>query len=665
MINRSAIFGLNCYVAGMCALYIAFFFDLPNPWWALLTVFFTSQPGHEGGIWAKAIFRLSGTIIGLAFVFITLPNLVNEPEALIACLAIWLGICLMLSLLDRTPRSYMPMLAGYTALLIGAPLLDSPGNVFDVAIDRTEEILIGVFCASAVHAFVFPRHLRDIILDKVRACEAEASAWGLSTLNVSPQSRIGRLKYANAITDLTIALSTLPYEPSRTRDQTLIVQALIGKLASILPIIDAINDRVALLERSNSITPELRDVISKLESWLSEKNASDQGLKAIVDTCDGLLPHANQLSWTQLNQCGLVSRVKSLALIWQDCRVLTSGLEEPGLHRSKQLDTLLKGSHGYRLHVDPMLAMWSGAAAALSVILTGYFCISIQWDPGTFCIAIAAVMSSLFSTFDDPTPVLKKSLLWMIVAIPIGFIYVFGVLPEVDDFLGLCVVLSPLIFLSGYWMATPKTALQGLMIAIISTSVIGLQSHYVGNFESFWNISIASVIGDLAALATIQSVRIIAAQTVVKRVLRRGWMDLADLAEHGARGDQAFSLLMLDRVGMLVSRLPSDSFVALNGLRDLRLGANLAELGAAFNNTERQEKGVLDVFLRHLSVLLRKRVRGKSSRTEEITLDDEFEALRRASDHIADANLRIQAITALTGIRNELLLLPASFKSLS
>jgi uncharacterized membrane protein YccC len=34
-------------------------------------------------------------------------------------LACWVGLCLYVSLLDRTPRSYVFMLAGYTAGLIG------------------------------------------------------------------------------------------------------------------------------------------------------------------------------------------------------------------------------------------------------------------------------------------------------------------------------------------------------------------------------------------------------------------------------------------------------------------------------------------------------------------------------------------------------------------
>ena len=50
---RGIVFSVNCYVAAMLALAIAFGFDLPNPWWAVLTVYITSQPlaAAAGAVW--------------------------------------------------------------------------------------------------------------------------------------------------------------------------------------------------------------------------------------------------------------------------------------------------------------------------------------------------------------------------------------------------------------------------------------------------------------------------------------------------------------------------------------------------------------------------------------------------------------------------------------
>ncbi|MBL7405882.1 FUSC family protein, partial [Escherichia coli] len=71
-----------------------------------------------------------------------------EPILLSLAVALWVALCLYVSLLDRTPASYLPMLAGYTAALIGFPAVDDPGAIFDTAVARAEEISLGIVCAS-------------------------------------------------------------------------------------------------------------------------------------------------------------------------------------------------------------------------------------------------------------------------------------------------------------------------------------------------------------------------------------------------------------------------------------------------------------------------------------------------------------------------------------
>jgi predicted membrane metal-binding protein len=63
---------------------------------------------------------------------ILIPNLVNAPEVLTVALALWVGLCLYFSLLDRTPSSYVLMLAGYTAAFVGFPAVADPGTIFDI-----------------------------------------------------------------------------------------------------------------------------------------------------------------------------------------------------------------------------------------------------------------------------------------------------------------------------------------------------------------------------------------------------------------------------------------------------------------------------------------------------------------------------------------------------
>jgi hypothetical protein len=123
---RPIIFSVNCWLATILALFIAFSLDLKSPAWAMTTVYPTSQP-LSGVMRAKAVYRAIGTCIGGVAMVAIVPNLVNAPELTTLAIILWVALCVFVSLLDRTPRSYMFVLAGYTAALIGFPSVLAPG----------------------------------------------------------------------------------------------------------------------------------------------------------------------------------------------------------------------------------------------------------------------------------------------------------------------------------------------------------------------------------------------------------------------------------------------------------------------------------------------------------------------------------------------------------
>src|SRR5579859_8246978 len=126
---------LNTCFAALLALYIAFALELPRPYWAMMTVFITISPS-AGAVRSKAVYRIIGTLIGATVTVVLVPNLDNEPLLLSLALALWVGGCLTISLLDRTPRSYGLLLAGYTVALTGFPAVSQPGAMFDIAVAR-------------------------------------------------------------------------------------------------------------------------------------------------------------------------------------------------------------------------------------------------------------------------------------------------------------------------------------------------------------------------------------------------------------------------------------------------------------------------------------------------------------------------------------------------
>ena len=142
------LFSAKTFLAATIALWIALEFDLPRPYWALATVYILAQP-LAGAVTSKALGApRAGTIAGAAVAVLLVPNLVAAPELLCLGLAIWIGLCLFLSRLDRSPRSYGFMLAGYTAAIVGFPSVNAPEAIFDTAVSRVEEIVVGIICTA-------------------------------------------------------------------------------------------------------------------------------------------------------------------------------------------------------------------------------------------------------------------------------------------------------------------------------------------------------------------------------------------------------------------------------------------------------------------------------------------------------------------------------------
>src|ERR1700744_2159416 len=162
---RDWLFSVKTFAAAMIALYIGLALELPRPYWAMATVYIVSNP-FVGATRSKAIYRVLGTALGASAAILLVPPFVESPYIFSVVVALWTGTLLYLAISDRTARSYVFMLAGYTMPLIALPAVFSPTNVFALAITRTEEILLGIVCASVVGGVVLPNRLAPTIIER-------------------------------------------------------------------------------------------------------------------------------------------------------------------------------------------------------------------------------------------------------------------------------------------------------------------------------------------------------------------------------------------------------------------------------------------------------------------------------------------------------------------
>src|SRR5215813_14897226 len=266
---RPIIFSVNCWIATILALFIAFSLDLKSPAWAMTTIYLTSHP-LSGVMRAKAFYRVIGTLIGGVAMVAIVPNLVNAPELTTLAIILWVALCVFVSLLDRTPRSYMFVLSGYTAALIGFPSVLAPGTVFETAVSRVEEITLGVVCAAIVHSLFFPKSAFSAFEQKLKGTVGDTRRWladGL-TQQAGPEADRERRRIAADITELYLLGTSLRFDTSPHRLDIAIIRAFDRRIVTLLPLVSAIEDLLTLLRRIGPLDIELTRLLDDVQYWM-------------------------------------------------------------------------------------------------------------------------------------------------------------------------------------------------------------------------------------------------------------------------------------------------------------------------------------------------------------------------------------------------------------
>src|SRR6204780_927681 len=172
---RTLAFVLANTVAVLAALYLSFASNLERPYWSMFTVFVVAKPIAGAGR-SKAVFRIIGTLIGAGLSLLMIPPLVQAPVLLCTATSLWIAVCVYLALLDRRPRSYAFLLAGYTTTIVALAVVNAPETIFDTSIARVEEISLGLVCAAVAHSVIFPQSILDELLERadraLRKCAA-------------------------------------------------------------------------------------------------------------------------------------------------------------------------------------------------------------------------------------------------------------------------------------------------------------------------------------------------------------------------------------------------------------------------------------------------------------------------------------------------------------
>src|ERR1700719_4012382 len=149
------LFGLRLWASVYLALYVAFWLELDNAFWAGTSGAIDCQT-QLGASVREGWFSMIGTVIGAVAIVVLTACFPQDRVPFLVGLALWGAGCALTATLLRNFAAYAAALAGYTAAIIASDQLGATGGVngdaFMLAITRASEICIGIVCAGIVLA---------------------------------------------------------------------------------------------------------------------------------------------------------------------------------------------------------------------------------------------------------------------------------------------------------------------------------------------------------------------------------------------------------------------------------------------------------------------------------------------------------------------------------
>jgi uncharacterized membrane protein YccC len=536
------LFGLRLWASVCLALYVAFWLELDDAFWAGTSAAIVCQP-HLGASLRKGWFRMIGTLVGAVAIVILTACFPQDRAAFMVGLALWGAACALFATVLRNFAAYAAALAGYTAAIIASDQLGATGgpngDAFMLAITRVSEIWIGIVCAGVVLAGTDFGGARRRLAAVFAAVSAEiVDGFG----------------------------STLTQAGSTPADaQQPVRRELMRKVIALDPVVDeAVGESSTLRYHSPVLQGALEGLLAALRAWrivgvrltqLPDRVAREQA-DAVLRNIPQQLRSAARLGgpapWmadpeSMRGLCGAGARTliampagtPSLRLLTdQTARVLT------GLMRALDALALLTGKadpsdagRRARLHVADWWPAFVNAGRAFVMIgAAELFWIVTAWPNGAFAITFTAIVVTLLAPRADAAYALA---LGFSVGVGLGTvgaaIIAFAALPTVETFLGFSIMIGLYLIPVGAGVAQPwQTAIFiGMTYNFIPLLAPANQMTY--DTVQFYNSALAIAAGSVAGALSFRLLPPLSPAFRTRRLLALTLSDLRRLAADPAR----------------------------------------------------------------------------------------------------------------------------------
>ena len=498
------LFGLRLWASVCLALYVAFWLELDNAFWAGTSAAIVCQP-QLGASMRKAWFRMVGTTVGALMIVLLNACFPQDRIAFLTLLALWFAVCAFAATLLRNFASYAAALAGYTAAIIAADTLGATGGpdgqVFMLAVTRASEICIGIACAGIVLAGTdFGGSQRQLAaLFAGLAAEITGQFVGMLAPAGSerPDTRAQRRELTRGVIALDPAVDRAIGESSQLRYHSPALQMAVEGLFTALDgwravaaHLSRLPDDTARLEAETILHGLPRPLRSAAEPGAPMRWMADPvGLRGLCG--DGrrkllVLPVGNPSQRLLADQtakllAGIGRALDGLALLVDDGRPL-------------------RVDRRFRLSVPDWLpGLVNAGRAFVTIGAIELFWVVTTWPNGASAIVFSAVVVLLLSPKGDQSYVGAMAFaVGVALGVPAAAIVKFAVLPGFSTFPAFCVALALCLIPVGFVMAQSR---QPLVLAVVTAMGFNLvpllapTNHMSYDTAAFYNSALAIVVG--------------------------------------------------------------------------------------------------------------------------------------------------------------------------
>jgi uncharacterized membrane protein YccC len=444
------IFGLRLSASVCLALYIAFWLQLDNAYWAGASAAAVSQP-ILGASLRKGWFRMIGTLAGATFIVVLTACFVQNRTAFLIGLALWGGACALIATLLRNFASYAAALAGFTAVIVASDELGTTGgatgSAFMFAVTRAGEICIGIACAGVILAATDLGGARRRLGTVLAALTWQITSQFVATLTATgrklPDTQPIRRESIRQVIALDPTIDQAIGESSQLRHNSHRLQQAVYGLIDALAAWRTVASHLVRLSQHQPPRHEAGDLLKSIPHELrgaqeygdpSHWTANPVGLlrvcqKAVRNLVD--IPPS-----TRSRQLLIDQTVKVFMGISQALRGLALLVADPAPPRLHLGRSRLEVADWHPPLINASRAFLAIGTAELVWVVSG-------WSSGTTCIIWTTITVVVFGPRAEQAYAgAMQFLLGTGLAVVFAAIVKFAVLPQLTSFFGLSVALA-------------------------------------------------------------------------------------------------------------------------------------------------------------------------------------------------------------------------------